>query len=124
MGGFVPTKQTADGDLDGRIYFRIPGERDLQSMVVEVKGGRNVNVVDWRSLKEALSMESVLLAGLIVMEPLGGAKSRNFHREAMDLKPLNVLGIDYPRMQILTVGEILDGERFHIPTVGKSHLGA
>ena len=93
-------------------------------MVVEVKGGRNVNVVDWRSLKEALSMESVLLAGLIVMEPLGGAKSRNFQREAMDLKHLNVLGIDYPRMQILTVGEILDGERFHIPTAGKSHLGA
>ena len=40
VGGFVPTKQTADGDFDGRIYFRIPGERDLQSMVVEVKGGQ------------------------------------------------------------------------------------
>ena len=122
--GFVSTKQTADGDLDGRIYFTIPGEQDLQSMVVEVKGGKNVNIKDWRSLKEALSREGVLLAGLIVMEPLGGAKSRNFRREAMDLKPLNVLGIDYPRMQILTVGEILDGKSFHIPAVGKSHLGA
>ena len=122
--GFVPTKRTAYGDLDGRIYFAIPGEQDLQSMVVEVKGGKNVNIKDWRRLKEALSREGVLLAGLIVMEPLVGAKTRNFRREAMDLKPLNVLGIDYPRMQILTVGEILDGKSFHIPAVEKSHLGA
>ena len=119
--GFVTTKRTADGGIDGRIYFAIPGERDLQSMVVEVKGGKNVNVVDWRSLKGVLSRDEALLAGLIVMEPLSGAKSRNFYREVMGLKPLNILGIDYPRMQILTVGEILEGKRFETPTVAGRH---
>ena len=119
--GFVTTKKSADGGIDGRVYFAVPGERDLQSMVVEVKGGANVNVVDWRALKGVLSRDEALLAGLIIMESLGGGKARNFSREAADLKPANILGIDYPRMQILTVGEILDGKRFQTPTVAGRH---
>ena len=119
--GFVTTKKSADGGIDGRVYFAIPGERDLQSMVVEVKGGANVNVVDWRGLKGVLSRDEALLAGLIIMEPLGGAKARNFAREVMELAPLNVLGINYPRMQMLTVGEILEGKRFQTPTVAGRH---
>ena len=119
--GFVTTKKSADGGIDGRVYFAVPGERDLQSMVVEVKGGANVNVVDWRALKGVLSRDESLLAGLIIMEPLGGGKARNFSREAADLKPANILGIDYPRMQILTVAEILEGKRFETPTVAGRH---
>ena len=119
--GFVTTKRTADGGIDGRVYFAVPGERELQSMVVEVKGGRNVNVSDWQALKGVLSRDQALLAGLIIMEPLGGAKARNFNREVMDLKPVNILGIDYPRMQILTVGEMLEGKRFMTPTVAGRH---
>ena len=90
-------------------------------MVVEVKGGANVNVTDWRALKGVLSRDEALLAGLILMEPLGGAKSRNFAREVMDLEPVNILGIEYPRMQMLTVGEILEGKRFQTPTVAGRH---
>ena len=119
--GFVTTKRTADGGVDGRVYFAVPGEKDLQSMVVEVKGGKNVNIVDWRALKGVLSRDDALMAGLIIMEPLNGAKARNFNREIMDLKPLNILGIDYPRMQILTVGEILQGQGFKTPTVSGRH---
>ena len=58
---------------------------------------------------------------MIVMEPLGGAKARNFAREVMELEPLRIIGIDYPRMQILTAGEILDGRRFQTPTVAGRH---
>ena len=119
--GFVTTKRTADGGVDGRVYFAVPGEKDLQSMVVEVKGGKNVNIVDWRALKGVLSRDDALMAGLIIMEPLNGAKARNFNREMMDLKPVNILGIDYPRMQILTVGEILQGQGFKTPTVSGRH---
>ena len=72
-------------------------------------------------MKGVLSRDEALLAGLIIMEPLGGAKARNFAREVMELEPLNILGIDYPRMQILTVGEILEGKRFMTPTVAGQH---
>lgn len=34
---------------------------------------------------------------------------------------LDILGVDYPRMQILTIADILDGKRFHTPTVVGKH---
>ena len=43
IDGFVTTKRTADGGIDGRLYFVVPGAQDLQSMAIEVKGGKNVS---------------------------------------------------------------------------------
>ena len=116
VDGFVTTKKTADGGVDGRIYFAVPDRKELQSMVVEVKGGKNVSIKDWRALQGVLSKDEALLAGLIIMEPLGNTKLRNFNRETAKLEPLEILGTEYPRMQILTVEEILDGRRFQTPT--------
>ena len=117
IGGFVTATKSADRGIDGRVYFAVPEEAELQSMLVEVKGGKNVNVMDWRALKAVLSKDSALMAGLIIMESLGEAKFRNFAREVMDLEPLGIHGIEYPRMQILTIDEILNGKRFKTPTV-------
>ena len=33
--GFVTTKRTADGGIDGRIYFAVPDSKELQGMMVE-----------------------------------------------------------------------------------------
>ena len=49
-------------------------------MVVEVKGGRNVNIADVRALKGVLDNDEALLAGLIVLHPLGERKLRNFNQ--------------------------------------------
>ena len=38
----------------------------------------------------------ILKWSLIVMEPLGGAKARNFAREVMELEPLRSLGLITP----------------------------
>jgi len=84
VDGFVTTKRTADGGIDGRLYFAVPRENDLQSMVLEVKGGKNVTIADLRALHSVLERE----AGLIVMEPLGERKLSNFKKliaEAGDL---------------------------------------
>ena len=101
--GFVTTKRTADGGIDGRLYFAVPDTRDLQSMVIEVKGGANVSIADVRALGNVLERNTALLAGLIVMEPLGETKTRNFKRLMAEAGDLDVLGVKYPRMQILTV---------------------
>ncbi len=119
--GFVTTKRTADGGIDGRIYFAVPRERDLQSMVVEVKGGRNVSITDVRALKGVLDSDNALMAGLIVLHPLGEMQARNFKRFMAEAQTLEILGIEYPRMQVLTVAEILDGQRFMTPTVAGRH---
>ena len=89
IDGFVTAKRTADGGIDGRLYFDVPTEPDLQSMVIEVKGGKNVTIADLRALHSVLEREEALLAGLIIMEPLGDRKMQNFQKlmsEAGDLE--------------------------------------
>ena len=74
--GFVTTKRSADGGIDGRVYFAVPRARELQSLVVEVKGGKNVGIGVLRQLKGVLDYDTALMAGLIVLEPLGKVKMR------------------------------------------------
>lgn len=116
VDGFVTTKRTADGGIDGRLYFAMPSERDLCSMVLEVKGGANVAIADLRALHSVLEREEAMMAGLIVMEPLGERKMQNFRKLMAEAGDLDVLGRPYPRMQLLAVPEILDGQRFDTPT--------
>ena len=115
VDGFVTTKRTADGGIDGRIYFEHPDYRDLQSMVLEVKGGKNVTIADFRALHSVLEREEAHMAGLIVMEPLPERKRQNFGRIIAEAGDLEINRRPYPRMQIISVAEILDGKRFDTP---------
>jgi len=124
VGGFVTTKKTADGGIDGRLYFQIPGASDLQSMILEVKGGKTVSIRDLRALGHVLDTSNSLLAGLIVLHPLSKRKLRNFQLEMAKAGHLEIDGLSYPRMQIRTVQQILDGNLFDSPTTrGKSTTG-
>ena len=119
--GFVTTKRSADGGVDGRVYYAVPHAQDLQSMVIEVKGGANVGIGVLRELKGVLDYDTALMAGLIVMDAPGTVKARNFAKFMGEAGTLEILGIEYPRMQLLTVSEILDGKRFATPTVAGRH---
>ena len=115
VDGFVTTKRTADGGIDGRIYFAVPGEPDLQSMVLEVKGGANVTIADLRALHSVLEREEASIADLVIMQPLGDRKLANFQRLTNEAGDLEILGKAYPSMQILSLLEILEGKRFDTP---------
>ena len=119
--GFVTTRRSADGGIDGRLYFAVPHASDLQSMVIEVKGGRNVNIGDVRALRGVLDYDDALMAGLIVLHPPAERQARNFERFMAEAGTLDILGVEYSRMQVLTVAEILDGKRFMTPTVSGRH---
>ncbi len=62
VDGFVTTRRTADGGVDGRLYFGVPGERDLQSMAV-VNGGKNISIRDLRALRGVLDSDAARMAG-------------------------------------------------------------
>ena len=119
--GFVTTKRSADGGVDGRVYFAVPHAQELQSMVIEVKGGANVGINVLREIKGVFDYDTALLAGLIILHPIKDTKARNFARFMAEAGTLDILGIPYPRMQILTVAEILNGKRFETPTVAGRH---
>ena len=99
----------------------VPHAQDLQSMVIEVKGGKNVGIKVLRELKGVLDYDAAPMAGLIILEPLGTVKARNFAKFMAEAGTLEILGIEYPRMQLLTVGEILEEKRFATPTVAGRH---
>ncbi len=121
VDGFVTTRQTADGGIDGRLYFDMGGD-SLQSMVLEVKGGTQVGIGAVRDLRGALERDDALMAGLVVMDDPGPRKTANFQREMAAAGDLNHRGVRYARMQLLTVADILLGKRFNTPSVayGKS----
>ena len=119
--GFATTKRTGDGGIDGRLYFDMPGEQDFQSMAIEVKGGKNVGIGAVRELAGVLDNDDALIAGLIILEPLGDRKLANFRTFMAQVGDLDVRGIKYAKMQILTADEILSGKRFVTPgPVGRS----
>lgn len=117
VDGFVTTRRTGDGGIDGRLYFVLTHERELQSMVLEVKGGKNINIQHVRALRGVLDRDDAIMAGLIILETLSPIQERNFRREMSGPGSLEILGKAYPRMQMLTVQEILKGKRFLTPTV-------
>lgn len=117
VDGFVTTKRTADGGIDGRLYFGLPNAPDLSSMAIEVKGGKNVGIKEARELRGVLDNDQAVMAGLIVLDPFGPTKERNIRRFMADAGDMDVMGVKYPRMQVITVADILDGKRFHTPGV-------
>ena len=56
------------------------------------------------------------MAGLIVLDEPGEKKRASFGREMAAAADLQVHGTTYPRMQLLTVAEILEGRRFMTPS--------
>jgi len=123
VDGFVTTRRGGDGGIDGQLYFARPGFQELRSMVIEVKGGANVGIGVVRDLRGVMEREEADMAGLIVMNPLGKRQAVNFAREMATAGDLDVMGIMYPRMQILTVQQILDEQRFMTPSVAARGTG-
>ena len=124
IDGFVTTRKTGDGGIDGRLYFSLPDTRDLQSMVLEVKGGKNVNISVVRDMRGVLERDDALMAGLIVMDDLGPRQTANFKAEMAAAGDLEVNGVLYPKMQMLTVADIIDGKRFTTPSVARGKVQA
>ena len=117
VDGFVTSRRTGDGGIDGRLYFNHPDYADLKSMVIEVKGGQNVGIGVVRDLRGVMERENSLMAGLIVLDNLGDRKRKNFESEMAQAGDLDVTGIKYARMQMLSISQILNGERFKTPSV-------
>ena len=91
-----------------------------------MKGGKNVTIADLRALRGVLEREDALMAGLIVMDKLPLQKQKNFHKWAAAAGDLDIEHAvrRYPRMQILSVPEILEGGRFQTPTpMGTTETG-
>ena len=51
VDGYATDQKTADGGVDGRLFFELEEGGQLESMIIEVKGGQNVGIQVLRSLR-------------------------------------------------------------------------
>lgn len=104
VGGFPMQKKVADRGIDGRLYFET---RDgLNDVVLSVKGG-HLRPTDVRDLRGVLERENSAMGALLTLaEP-----SRAMRQEAASAGEYSYAGIQYPRIQLLTVREVLEEKR-------------
>lgn len=103
-----------DGGVDG-IYSVMEGAtaRKVAKVVVQVKGGKNLNPGMVRDLLGTVEKEKAVMALLITLEaPTAGMKELAAH-SGFYLSPSS--GKEYQRIQIRTIGELLGGNKFDLP---------
>jgi len=109
---FGGKKKGADGGIDGKIYFK-PDGKVTETAIVSVKGGDNVNVGMVRDLKGVMEREKAPIGIFITLAPpskpmVAEAASAGFYKTDFG---------QYPRLQILTIEELLHGRKADIPLV-------
>jgi site-specific DNA-methyltransferase (adenine-specific) len=113
--GARPTeeKKGADRGIDGRLYFHDEADtRKTKQVILQVKAG-HVGVKDVRDLVGVLDREKAQIGALISLE----APTRPMVTEAAaaGFYAHPVLEAQYPRIQLLTVSEILRGKALEYP---------
>lgn len=98
----IPTKRTGDKGIDGRIYLL-----NEKHIVVSVKGG-NIRPTDVRDLRGVLEREDDAEMGcfLSLNEPTKAMK-----QEAASAGMYEYKGQTYPRIQLLTVADVLEKKK-------------
>jgi DNA modification methylase len=117
--GFASAKFSGDKGIDGRIHFET--KEGLKNMVLSVKGGGKPTPLWMRELGGVVQREEDTRMGcLICLEtPTKGMKEEETKGGIYSCE-----GRDYPRLQIRTIKDLLDGKPFDTPstvrTLGKS----
>ncbi len=104
-------KKGADGGIDGLIYFR-SDLKTTERAVVSVKGG-GVSVPMIRDLKGVLDREKAPIGVFLTLEP----PTRPMEKEAAAAGFYTLGQRQYPRLQIITIGQALAGMKPAIPNI-------
>lgn len=105
-------KKGADKGIDGVILFNDEAKKPPKRVLVQVKSG-HVSSATVRDLRGTLDREEGALAILLTLEEPSAemtkeAVTAGFYHSAF-------WGKDYPRLQILTIGELLEGKEVLMP---------
>jgi site-specific DNA-methyltransferase (adenine-specific) len=105
-------KKGADRGIDGVITFIDEAKRKPKRVLVQAKSGK-VSSRDIRDLRGTVEREKAAIGVLITLEPPTSA----MEKEAITAGFYHSPGwqLDYPRIQILTIEQLLDGEQVKMP---------
>jgi len=107
----VEQKRGADKGVDGRIYFDDEASKTKQ-LVLQVKGG-TLNSSQVRDLRGVMEREGAAIGALISLQEPTKAMRKEAASAGMYDSPF--WARSYPRLQLVTVGELLAGNRLDYP---------
>jgi hypothetical protein len=109
--GGQPRGRGADRGIDGEIIF-LRGARDYGRAIVSVKAGQHVNPDMVRSLKGTVERENAEMGVFICLNP----PTKEMRTEAATAKFIDLPGGKRPRVQIITVTDLIAGPNLGIVT--------
>ena len=114
-------KKGADRGIDGVVHFVDGPKREMQKAIVQVKSGK-VSSPHIRDLKGTMEREKAALGLFITLEK----PTRDMQLEAVSagFYHSELWKRDYPKVQIQTVGELLDGKSFEMPNPSPTYKPA
>lgn len=105
-------KKGKDAGVDGVIYFADGPKGDPARVVVQVKSG-HVRPADIRDLKGVIEREKAAIGVFITLEP--PTKDMRVEAVVSGVHDSRLWQQSYPRCQILTIEELLDGAAVQMP---------
>jgi len=111
-------KKGADKGIDGRLYFRDDPKAPARQVILSVKAGK-LHATYTRDLRGVIDREKAAIGVLITMheptQPMRSeAASAGFYESPW--------GTRHPRLQIITVGELLAGRRIDMPAGSQTNV--
>ena len=114
----VEQKKGADHGIDGKILFRDdPKAARPEQIIIQVKGGKT-GVKDVRDLRGVLDREKAAIGILISLQPPTGPMETEAASAGFFEHKIN--GLKYPKLQLRTVKELMDGKSIERPTSAAS----
>jgi DNA modification methylase len=105
-------KKGSDKGIDGRIYFHDDSDSKTKQVILSVKAG-HTNVAHVRDLRGVLDREKAEIGVLISMQEPTGPMQTEAVGAGFYSSP--VWGKSYPKLQILTIAELLSGKGIDMP---------
>jgi len=108
-------KKGADTGIDGVINFIDDPSGKAKRLIIQVKSGK-VSVTQIRDLKGVLEREKAAIGAFISLS----APTAPMVQEAATAgfyQPEHLPGLEFPRLQTLTIGELLAGKRLEYPRI-------
>lgn len=112
-------KKGADAGIDGRIYFHDDATGDTKQVIISVKAGKP-HLSYMRDLRGVVDRENAEIGVLVTMheptQPMKAeAASGGFYQSPG-------WGETYPKLQILTIEELLNGKVIEMPPIGQVNV--
>src|SRR5207302_1815923 len=105
-------KKGADKGIDGRLYMT-DASGDTKTILISVKGG-HVTVSQVRDLRGVIERDEAAIGVFICIEE-PTAPMRKEAADAGFFQTKSVAGTKHPRLQILTIEELLEGKKIDMP---------